>query len=322
MNIQNWFTGVVEDVNDPLQQGRVRVRCFTYHSQSQFDIPTTDLPWATCIMPVTSPSTSGIGQSPTGLVPGSWVFGFFRDGLELQDPAILGTIPSSSTQAVGDRNNGFSDPHGVFPSISGPDIPAGATTYGYGQSSAFADSNALTQSLTDATVGSGFTATSLHGPLVPVQVNSAGLAKLIAAAKGEIGVVETSENQGPGIAKYWTATEYKNGFSDRAKWCAAFACWCIQQSGLFSEADRPKNADAFGFETWARSKGPKVQLKMRPNTIKAGDIVMFAISHVGIAISDSDINGAFRTIDGNSSDGVRERNRTLSGIRSAATIVA
>jgi hypothetical protein len=332
MNITNWFTGVVEDVNDPIQMGRVRVRCFNYHSASMADIPTQDLPWATCILPVTSPSIAGVGQSATGLLPGSWVFGFFRDALELQDPVVVGSIPSSSTTLPGERGNGFADPHGSYPNVLGNDIPAGATTYGYGANDGFQTQQAAFRSFNSAAVGQGTTATSLHGPLAPIQVNGS-VDKIINAARGEVGVVETSENQGPGIQKYWTATNYPGGYNDRAYWCAAFVCWCVKQSGIFSEADRPKSASCFkapdSFEAWARTKSPNVVLTTRPQRILAGDIVIFSFSHIGIATSASDLNGVFRTIEGNTNTagarngiGVFEKSRNISVIRSSITIGA
>ena len=36
-----WFTGVVEDRNDPAQLGRVKVRCLGFHTESKTDIPIT-----------------------------------------------------------------------------------------------------------------------------------------------------------------------------------------------------------------------------------------------------------------------------------------
>jgi len=48
-----WFTGVVEDRNDPSKLGRVRVRCLGFHTDDLVDIPTADLPWATVMHPVT-----------------------------------------------------------------------------------------------------------------------------------------------------------------------------------------------------------------------------------------------------------------------------
>lgn len=88
-----WWFGVVEDVDDPLQVGRVRVRCYNFHSISASELPTEDLPWAHVIMPVTSASYQGKGWSPTFLRVDTTVFGFFADGLEAQHPVVLGTMP-------------------------------------------------------------------------------------------------------------------------------------------------------------------------------------------------------------------------------------
>lgn len=329
MNITNWFTGVVEDTNDPMQMGRVRVRCFNYHSASQTDIPTQDLPWATCIMPVTSAAISGVGQSVTGLLPGSWVFGFFRDALELQDPVVIGSIPSSSTVLPGERGNGFEDPHGIFPNIIGSDNPAGSTTYGYGSSDGLTNYSTEFSKFNTTAVGTGSNATTFQGAGAQVQVNGS-VGSIISVARGEVGVRETSTNQGPGIAKYWTAVDYSDGYNDRAPWCAAFVCWCVKQSGILSEQDRPKAASCFkggGLEAWARSKAPKIVLTTNPNRINIGDLVIFSFSHVGIATSASDLNGSFRTIEGNTNaagsregNGVWEKNRTLAKVRSAITI--
>ena len=86
------FQGVVEDRNDPLNIGRVRVRCFGIHTDDKSLIPTDQLPWAQPVMPFNSASISGVGVSPTGPVEGTWVFGLFLDGSEQQQPVILGTL--------------------------------------------------------------------------------------------------------------------------------------------------------------------------------------------------------------------------------------
>lgn len=109
-----FFTGVVEDINDPAEMGRVRVRCFGYHTELKSELPTDALPWSHVMMPITSASISGVGQSPTGVKQGSWVVGFFRDGAGLQDPFILGTLPSASTEYPNSKN-GFSDPSTEYP---------------------------------------------------------------------------------------------------------------------------------------------------------------------------------------------------------------
>lgn len=122
-----WFHGIVEDISDPAQMGRVRVRCYGYHSPDKKDIATSDLPWAHVMLPATSASVSGIGVSATGLLQGSFVLGFFRDGIYAQEPIIIGTIASMSFR--GDFTKGFTDPSGTYPlSNITEDIPKEATS--------------------------------------------------------------------------------------------------------------------------------------------------------------------------------------------------
>jgi hypothetical protein len=84
-----WFVGVVEDnTTDNMKLGGVKVRAFGIHE----DLPTERLPDAIVMMPTTSGSFQGIGDTP-GLLAGSFVFGFFLDGEEKKYPMIIGTIP-------------------------------------------------------------------------------------------------------------------------------------------------------------------------------------------------------------------------------------
>ena len=116
-----WFLGIVQDINDPLNCGRVRVRCIGWHSDNINELPVKNLPWAQVLMPVTSASTSSIGRSATGLLNGSYVMGFFLDGETSQQPIVMGSlhgIPDGSDQG------GYSDPDGVYPTNPGfPDTP-------------------------------------------------------------------------------------------------------------------------------------------------------------------------------------------------------
>ena len=109
-----WFQGVIEDRNDPLKIGRVKIRCYGYHTENKQELPTEDLPWANPITPVTSASVNGIGETPIGPVTGTWVVGFFRDGQEAQNPVYFGTIPAISS-LLPNPNVGFNDPSGVYP---------------------------------------------------------------------------------------------------------------------------------------------------------------------------------------------------------------
>lgn len=125
--IQNpqFFIGVVEDINDPSQLNRVRVRIFGKHTEDLTLLPTEELPWYNVVMPVTSASTSGVGQT-LGLVQGSWVFGTFIDGPNEQEALILGSLPGESTQPLQD-GEGFKDPNAIYPKANAPDTPKSAT---------------------------------------------------------------------------------------------------------------------------------------------------------------------------------------------------
>ena len=113
-NSFNWWVGVVEDVNDPLKIGRLRVRIVGFHSQNKIEVPTEALPWSTCILPITSASVSGVGISPTGIVPGSHVVGFFKDPDSYQDPIVIGSIPGIPEESS-KPYEAFNDPNGVYP---------------------------------------------------------------------------------------------------------------------------------------------------------------------------------------------------------------
>jgi len=104
-----WFVGVVEDRNDPDQLGRVRVRCLGFHTENLVSLPTADLPWAHVMHPVTDPAMHGMGNTPSWLVEGSWVVGFFRDAGEKQQPIIIGSLPGVPSSSA-DHRKGFNDP--------------------------------------------------------------------------------------------------------------------------------------------------------------------------------------------------------------------
>jgi hypothetical protein len=112
------YTGVVENINDPLKLGRVQARYFSVHTGKKsngidYGIPTADLPWSVVASPTTSASVNGIGDSPTGILNGTWVIAYFR-GDELQNPVIIGTLVGVPSE-VADPEYGFNDPDGVYP---------------------------------------------------------------------------------------------------------------------------------------------------------------------------------------------------------------
>ena len=128
-----WFVGVVEDRNDPKYLGRVRVRCLGLHTENLEKLPTTDLPWAHPMNPITSATVSGIGQTPLGPVEGTWVVGFFSDGEDAQQPIIMGTLPGVPSTLPSDsiktnedgtksQTKGFLDPNGAYPKYAETDV--------------------------------------------------------------------------------------------------------------------------------------------------------------------------------------------------------
>lgn len=113
-DVLKWWEGVVEDVDDPMKSGRVRVRVFGYHTDDKSMLPTEDLPWAQCIMPITTAGVNSIGTTPSGLLPGSWVVGFFKDSDYAQQPIVMGSIIGRPTERP-NYSRGFSDPNSYYP---------------------------------------------------------------------------------------------------------------------------------------------------------------------------------------------------------------
>lgn len=120
-----FFEGVVEEVDDPLKMGRVQVRVFGEHpAQKQksgaIGIPVEELPWMMLSQSITSAAVSGIGYSPTGIVRGSLVNGYWRDKWH-QDGIVTGTLAGSYVEQP-DTQKGFCDPFGEYPRYIGNDV--------------------------------------------------------------------------------------------------------------------------------------------------------------------------------------------------------
>lgn len=96
-----WWFGVVESRNDPLQLGRCRVRIYGIHTPNLSDIPSEDLPWA---MPVQSLNNQTFSTPKEG----DYVFGFFIDGSYAQQPVMMGIVPGIPLEAS-NPNAGFAD---------------------------------------------------------------------------------------------------------------------------------------------------------------------------------------------------------------------
>jgi len=152
--------------------------------------------------------------------------------------------------------------------------------------------------------------------------------KIVELARREIGVEEINgSNCGPRVNEYKAATwlPAKKAWP----WCAAFVCWLVREAmaetGIKETATfkRPQTAGAWDFENWSLEQDKTTWTKKpHDGDIKAGDIVIFTFSHIGIAIADAE-GGEVQTIEGNTDThgsreggGVWMKERKTSQIRS------
>lgn len=96
-----WFFATVVNLMDPDLMGQVQIRIDNLHD----DYADEDLPWAIQVMPPNmasfenasktypdGPEHEEVGVSPTGIMLGSTVIGFFADGATARVPFIIGTF--------------------------------------------------------------------------------------------------------------------------------------------------------------------------------------------------------------------------------------
>lgn len=142
--------------------------------------------------------------------------------------------------------------------------------------------------------------------------------ELVKVSKSQIGIKEEGgNNKGPMIVEYQKATWLKPG---PWPWCAAFVDWVIMNAltskdvmkelGLRNVVQvknwRPRTAAAWDFDKWAAAKG--FSILTENDKAKAGDIVTFDFSHIGIVIEDQ-IDENIITVEGNT-NGKGERDST------------
>lgn len=98
----NWWIGQIESNkgDDPKKSGRYRVRIVGQHLKSGDAVPSSELPWAQVMMPVTTPfSDGGVTGATANLNLGNWVIGFHLDN-DKQKPMIMGSIGHTAGATV------------------------------------------------------------------------------------------------------------------------------------------------------------------------------------------------------------------------------
>lgn len=316
MKIDNWFTGIIEDVDASLS--RVRVRMFGLHSFSVksdniAEIRTTDLPWSTLLLPTTS--STGTTPSIHNLI-GKCAFGFFRDGDDMQDSVVIGIYTGSWNQT----QNAAYNPLFSATAFTPANVPANS----------FSGTLNVGSSVIGGSASSGYRPnTAAHGTgllegfnqnIAKNSYNASVSNKILEAAYSQINKNISYQRNSSPIAEYFSATDLgRSAAAERQPWCAAFVCWCIKQSGLFSEDIRPKTALAYGFYDWAKPTGKVSDRVIRQNNpayVQPGDIVAFNNrSHVGIVKESFLGNNGFKTIEGNTSGTIAERTRQLYNVK-------
>lgn len=124
-----------------------------------------------------------------------------------------------------------------------------------------------------------------------------GNQQIVSVAMGQIG------NRGG--QKFWSWY----GFDSHVEWCACFVSWCADQSGLIESGKVPKFSLCSSGVTWFQGKN---KWRSGGTTPTAGMIIFFDWDHDGtsdhVGIVEKCEGGKVYTIEGNSSDQVRQRN--------------
>lgn len=146
--------------------------------------------------------------------------------------------------------------------------------------------------------------------------------KIVKLALAEVGVEEAGgSNCGPRVNEYKAATNLPS--KEAWPWCAAFVDWVVREAmkGGTYTFKRPTTAGAWDLENWSIKQDGSTQTKRNPGAdIKAGDIVIFKFSHVGIAVKGA-ADGHVTTVEGNTdSSGSREGGGVFRKLRNLSQV--
>ena len=127
-----------------------------------------------------------------------------------------------------------------------------------------------------------------------------GNQQIVSVAMGQFG--------NSGGQKFWSWY----GFDSRVEWCACFVSWCADQSGLITSGNVPKFSLCRDGVSWFQGKN---KWQSGGTTPTAGMIIFFDWDHDGnsdhVGIVEKCEGGRVYTVEGNSSDQVRQRNYAM-----------
>ena len=91
---------------------RYKVRIMGVHDHGEDQIPSSQLPWANIMYPVTAGGGQGASYESPSIRQGNIVFGFWMDGPDMQVPMIMGVLGNNAQTSLG-KEIGKSDTEGV-----------------------------------------------------------------------------------------------------------------------------------------------------------------------------------------------------------------
>jgi uncharacterized protein (TIGR02594 family) len=273
--------GIVEDVMDPVQLGRLRVRWLGVHTDDKTKLPTDKLPWSNVLGTIYSAFISGVGSSPVGVVPGTMVFGIPADDGK-QEFIVFGTM-GGNRSVYGNGTQGFNDPSGLYPraDVAG-DINKKAGGNGDTGSSYNVTADVIQSSIPGA-----------KDPTVPDKVEDPkayGDAPWMPVAQSQIGI---NEKDNPDVVK--TYHQIGGGLmrEPTVAWCAAFVGWCLDKVGIKGT----RSASARSYLSYGKSVGK--------TNVPFGAIAVFGVPNSGsghVAFVAEDKGDKLICIGGNQSD--------------------
>ena len=97
-----WWIGQIEASDKEIKpSNRFKVRIVGQHLKECGKVATQDLPWASVMLPATTPySTGNTSGATANFKSGDWVVGFFLDGAEGQQPMIMGSIGTTANASA------------------------------------------------------------------------------------------------------------------------------------------------------------------------------------------------------------------------------